>query len=144
MFECKLFAGWADMDFNSHMRNMAYLDKSADARMMFFAAQGFPMAEFRRLRLGPVVMRDEIEYYREFHLLDEVIVRMSLAGLSPDGARMAMRNDFYREDKLAARVTSFAGWLDLEKRKLAVPPDALRQAMERLERTEDFTELKPL
>ncbi|AOE83863.1 thioesterase [Pseudomonas sp. TCU-HL1] len=57
------------MDFNSHMRNTAYLDKSADVRMMYFAHRGFPMSEFRRLRLGPVVMKDEIEYFRECHLL---------------------------------------------------------------------------
>jgi acyl-CoA thioester hydrolase len=29
MYEKKLLAGWGDMDFNAHMRNTAYLDKSA-------------------------------------------------------------------------------------------------------------------
>ncbi|MDQ3231136.1 MAG: thioesterase family protein [Pseudobdellovibrionaceae bacterium] len=55
MFEKTLFAGWGDMDFNSHMRNTAYLDKSADVRMMFFSENNFPMVEFERLKLGPVV-----------------------------------------------------------------------------------------
>ena len=40
------------MDFNSHMRNTAFLDKSADVRMMYFAENGFPASEFSRLRLG--------------------------------------------------------------------------------------------
>ena len=40
-FERTLYAGWGDMDFNSHMRNTAYLDKSGDIRMMFFAENGF-------------------------------------------------------------------------------------------------------
>ena len=35
MYEKDFTAGWGDMDFNSHMRNTAYLDKSADIRMMF-------------------------------------------------------------------------------------------------------------
>ncbi|MES2756127.1 MAG: thioesterase family protein [Pseudomonadota bacterium] len=48
------------MDFNAHMRNTAYLDKSADVRMMYFAENGFPMAEFVRRKLGPVVMKDEV------------------------------------------------------------------------------------
>ena len=65
MYEKTLVAGWGDMDFNSHMRNTAYLDKSADVRMMYFAECGFPMAEFMRLKLGPVVMRDEVEFDRE-------------------------------------------------------------------------------
>jgi acyl-CoA thioester hydrolase len=58
MFERMLVAGWGDMDYNAHMRNTAYLDKSADVRMMYFAERGFPMAEFARLQLGPVVMKD--------------------------------------------------------------------------------------
>ena len=60
MYEKKLMAGWGDMDFNSHMRNTAYLDKSADVRMMYFADCGFPMSEFMRLRLGPIIMKATI------------------------------------------------------------------------------------
>ena len=33
LFERTLLAGWADMDFNSHMRNSAYLDKCSDVRV---------------------------------------------------------------------------------------------------------------
>ena len=55
VFEKLLFAGWGDMDFNSHMRNTAFLDKSADVRMMFFAENGFPTSEFMRRSLGPVI-----------------------------------------------------------------------------------------
>jgi len=60
MFVRRLRAGWGDVDFNAHMRNTAYLDKSADVRMMFFSENGFSMAEFVRLRIGPVVMKDEV------------------------------------------------------------------------------------
>ncbi len=40
MYSKTLYAGWGDMDFNSHMRNTAYLDKSGDVRMMFFSENG--------------------------------------------------------------------------------------------------------
>jgi acyl-CoA thioester hydrolase len=56
---------WGDMDFNAHMSNTAYLDVSADVRMMYFQEHGFPMREFERLRVGPVITRDELEYFRE-------------------------------------------------------------------------------
>lgn len=141
MYEKTLVAGWGDMDFNSHMRNTAYLDKSADVRMMYFADHGFPMSEFMRLRLGPVVMKDSIEYFREFQLLDEVSVTFSLAGLSDDGSRMMLRNDFYRKGTLAARVTSTGGWMDLAARKLVCPPDNLLKLLNALERSEDFSVL---
>ena len=41
MYEKTLIAGWGDMDFNSHMRNTAYLDKSADVRMMYLPTAAF-------------------------------------------------------------------------------------------------------
>lgn len=139
MFERKLVAGWGDMDFNAHMRNTAYLDKAADVRMMFFAEHGFPMSEFARLRIGPAIMKDEIEYYRETKLLEELRVTLALAGLADDGSRFRMRNDFYRADgKPVAKVTSAGGWLDLAARKLAPAPPAMLATLELLARTDDF------
>ena len=142
MFEKRLVAGWGDMDFNSHMRNTAFLDKSADVRMMFFSENGFPMEEFFRRRLGPVVRKDEIEYFKEVRLLEELRVTLAIAGLAADGSRFLLRNEFWRDDgQLAAKVTSAGGWLDLSLRKLAAPPEALLAALRSLPQTEDFQEL---
>ena len=143
MFERKVLAGWGDMDFNSHMRNTAYLDKSADVRMMFFSEHGFPTSEFMRLKIGPVVMKDEIEYFREVNLLEELKVTLAVAGLSPDGSRFAIRNEFFRSDgKPAARVSSTGGWLDLSTRKLIPAPTGLLSALKSLSRTNDYKELE--
>jgi acyl-CoA thioester hydrolase len=139
MFEKMLFAGWGDMDFNSHMRNTAFLDKCVDVRMMFFAENGFPMEELMRRRIGPVVMKDEVEYFKEVRLLDPLRVTLLSAGLAEDGSRFSLRNEFWREDgKLIARVTSSGGWLDLTTRKLIIPPEALLAALRSLTPTEDF------
>lgn len=142
MVEKTMYASWGDMDFNAHMRNTAYLDKSADLRMMHFAAYGFPMAEFIRLKIGPVGMKDEIEYFREIGLLEAVRVTMELVGLSADGSRCILRNEFWRQDgKLAARVTSSGGWLDLAQRRLVSPPAALLAAILAVPRAEDFHQI---
>ncbi|MES2317770.1 MAG: thioesterase family protein [Pseudomonadota bacterium] len=141
MYQKTMVAGWGDMDYNAHMGNTSYLNKSGDVRMMYFADCGFPMAEFARLQLGPVVMKDVVEYFREFHLLDEVVVTMSMAGLSEDASRMMLRNEFYRKGVLAARVTSTAGWLDLKNRKLICPPANLAQPLHDMARTDDFVVL---
>ena len=138
MYTKTLVAGWADMDFNAHMRNTAYLDKSADVRMMYFADNVFPMSEFARLKLGPVVMRDELEYFRECRLLDAITVTFGIAGLSEDASRMMLRNEFFRDGNVCARVTSTAGWFDLAARKLVVPPLDLAEPLRALERTGDF------
>jgi acyl-CoA thioester hydrolase len=142
LFSKTFHVGWGDMDFNAHMRNTAYLDMSADVRMMYFAEHGFSMREFERRRIGPVVMRDELEYFRELRLLEPVTVTLSLAALSRDAVRFALRNEFFKDDKKrVATVTSFGGWLDLEKRKLTSPPEQLAKLLDELPRCEDFREL---
>jgi acyl-CoA thioester hydrolase len=101
------------------------------------------MSEFVRLKLGPVVMKDEIEYRREVGLLQEITVTLAISGLSSDGGRLVMRNEFLRADgTLCAKVTSAVGWLDLSTRKLVAPPEALLAALRALPRTADFTALR--
>jgi acyl-CoA thioester hydrolase len=142
MYTKTLYAGWADMDFNSHMKNTAYLDKAADVRQMFLMENGFPMEEFLRLRIGPVVMKDEIEYFKEVGLQQQIKVTYALAGHAPDGSRFLLRHEIFRPDgTLSARVTSTGGWLDLAERKLVAPPPALLSAMNSLEKTSDFVVL---
>jgi len=140
MYSKRLYAGWGDMDFNAHMSNTAYLNKCGDVRMMLFAENGFPISELARLKIGPVAMRDELEYVKEVKLMQELIVTAALAGLSDDGSRWAIRHELMRtDDKLCARVTSTGGWLDLNARKLIVPPEDLLAVTKMLSRTEDFS-----
>ena len=143
-FSKTLHVGWGDLDANGHMANTAYLDKAADVRMYYFAEHGFPGREFARLAIGPVIRKDELEYFRELRLLDDIIVTLQVEALSVDGARFVLRNEFWRDDVLAARVTSSGGWLDLKGRKLVEPPDALRPLLDTAPRTADFRELDPL
>lgn len=143
MYEKTLYAGWRDMDYNSHMANTAYLDRAADVRMMYFSENGFSADEMLRLKIGPVVMKDEIEYFREVRLLQELRAGLSLAGLAPDGSRFMLRNEFaHANGKRCAVVTSTGGWLDLNARKLIAPPEALRAALAALPKVEGFHELR--
>ena len=142
MYIKTLYAGWADMDFNAHMKNTAYLDKSADVRQMFLIEHGFPVQEFSRLRIGPVVKKDEVEYFAEVHLQQQISVTYSIAGHALDGSRFLLRHEIFRPDgTLCARVTSLGGWLHLDERKLVAPPPQLLAVMNLLDRTEDFSVL---
>jgi len=139
VFEKTLYARWGDMDFNGHMKNTAYLDASADVRMMFFAEHGYSMRQFEESRYGPVIIRDELEYFRELRLLDPMRVTCETSGLSADGSRYRLVNQFFRLDgQRVARVTTHGGWLSFDTRKWIAPPDALREVMEQLHHTEDF------
>ena len=139
IFEKTFHVGWAHVDLNGHLGNYSYLSLAIDVRMFFFAENGFSAAEFQRQKIGPVVFKDEIEYYKEFHLLDPIRITFEGAAMSEDATHFRIRNDFYRADgRLAARLNSTGGWLDLERRKLTRPPEALAAAMRNLRRTDDF------
>jgi acyl-CoA thioester hydrolase len=143
-FTHRFRAGWGEMDYNAHMGNTAYLDLSADTRLMYFEASGFSAADFEHEEIGPVVLRDLIEYKAEIRLQEEFSVSLELAGISHDGSRFRLRNTFTRTDgRVAAVVTTDAGWLSLERRKLVAPPRRLLSAMNRLTRTDDYEDLPP-
>jgi acyl-CoA thioester hydrolase len=142
VYETPLETGWSDMDMNGHMANTAYLAKAVDVRLKFFAAHRLGVGEFARLRVGPVVMTDELAYFREVQLQETLRATLAVAGLAADGSRWRLRNEFLRADgTLAARVTSVGGWLDLEARKLVAPPPPLAAALAALGRTDDFAAL---
>jgi len=142
-FTIATLAGWADMDANAHMGNFAYLNKCVDARMGFFKQHGLPVAEFARRRIGPVVRRDELEYHREVGLHEPLTVTLALAGLAPDGSRFRIVNEILKADgRLAARIRSEGGWLDLESRKLIAPPADVLEALRAMPPAAEF-ELLP-
>jgi acyl-CoA thioester hydrolase len=142
-FEKSFHVAWAHLDANGHMANTAYLDICVDVRFSYFASQGFAPEDFAKGRIGPVVRRDEVDYYRELHLLQPIRVTLTLAGLSEDASRFRIRNEIFRDDgQVAARVTSLGGWFDLNGRKLVAPPEILATALRALERTEDFEVLQ--
>ena len=141
----QFLAGWGTMDSNGHVANTAYLDLAADARVAFFAEHGFPPTEFRRLAVGPVIRRDEVEYFREINLHDSVTVTFAMLALSPDGARFTLENEIWpTADRHAATVRSTGGWLNLRTRRLVTPPAALRDALMQVPRSREFVELSSM
>ncbi|MCB9592119.1 MAG: thioesterase family protein [Sandaracinaceae bacterium] len=139
-FSLSLFARWPDMDFNQHMRNAAYLGASEDCRMRFLAERGFPMREFQKRGIGPVILEDKLTYKKEIKLLEGFRVELALAGSTRDVRRLIVRNTILRDadDAVAAVVQSVVLWLDLAARKPVAPPDALRDVWLGLARTSDF------
>ena len=142
-FEKTFEISWAHLDANGHMANTSYILLAIDTRFAYFTSRGFTGKEFSTRRIGPVVRRDEIDYYRELHFQEQVKVNLLLAGLAPDASRFRIRNEIYREDgQLAARITSLGGWFDLNARKLVAPPDALADALRGITKAEDFEALE--
>lgn len=144
-WETTFVIGWASMDANGHFGNSAYLDLASDARMSFFAAHGVTFRDLQRLAIGPVIRKDELEYFREVHLHETVTVTVALLGLSPDAARFTIENEMRLPNgERSAVVRSSGGWLDLKARRLVLPPSELTAVMQQMPRADGFVELPPL
>ena len=136
---------WADCDVNGHMRNTAYSEYGTDTRVSYLAENGFTFEKFVEHRLGPVILHEALDYMREVRLGETIEVDFTLVGLSPDGARFKFEHDVWLPGKKkAARIVLAGGWMDLEKRKLRLPPDDLLRVLREGPRAEAFEEMKPL
>jgi acyl-CoA thioester hydrolase len=137
--EIHIRSRWGEIDSNGHMRNVAYLDISANSRMEFFNANGYTLTEFFGAGLGPVVLKDEIEYKREVRLGEDLTVTNELAGMSEDSTRFIFRNQFIKDNgKLACKISSLVAFFDIATRKTIAPPENLMRAILSLPRSEDF------
>ena len=122
---------WADCDANGHLRNTCYSEYAIEVRMAYLASHGFGLKDFREHGVGPVLIREEIDYLRECHMGEEVTVDFTALGLSPHGTRFKVGHEITRPDgKVAARLVIHGGWMDMKLRRLAPPPEALRRIME--------------
>ncbi|WP_151089033.1 acyl-CoA thioesterase [Hymenobacter baengnokdamensis] len=121
---------WAELDPNGHMRHSAYADFAADQRVSWLASLGFDIKRFGELRLGPILFREETKYLKELHGGEQIRVDGRVTAGTPDGSRWTIEHNLYKADgRLAATVTVDGAWLDLDRRKLTVPPAELAQAM---------------
>ena len=144
-FECQFEVRWADLDGNRHVRNTAFSEYATHTRFRLLAAHGFDQARLEALRFGPVMMREEIRYRREVRFGDAVVVTVRCAGLSADGSHWRVHQDVLRPDgKEAVALTIQGGWMDLDARKLVVPPPELAAVLESLPRTRDYEALPSL
>jgi len=136
---------WADCDANGHLRNTCYSEYAIEVRMAYLTAGGFGFAEMKAANVGPVLLREEIDYLRECHMGEELTVDFTTLGLSADGARFRMAHDVYKASgKKAARLIVSGGWMDLAARRLAPPPKRLKAILEAVPHGEEFEVLPSL
>lgn len=126
------------------MRHSAYNDYAAESRVRLFNAYGLSLIEFNKLNIGPVLFREETDFFKEITLSDDISVELLLKGFTENGERFKMQHKIYRGDgKLAAVINIYAAWMDLKKRKLTVAPKMIMDVLNQLDKTEDF-ELIPM
>jgi acyl-CoA thioester hydrolase len=136
---------WADCDANGHMRNTSYSEYAVDTRVSYLSEHGFGIDRVREAGLGPVIVREEIDYLREVRLGEIVRIDMVLLGLSPECGRFRYLHRFTKENgQPCARLVVSGGWMDLRARKLVPAPEPLAAVLRGISRSDEYAELPPL
>jgi acyl-CoA thioester hydrolase len=133
---------WSHLDANQHMRHSAYADFAAQSRIAVLEEIGLDYITFQKLRLGPILFREELIYLREVNLNDTLKITTELTKSKQDGSRWSMRHDIYRADGVKAAMVNVDGaWIDIVKRKLTPLPEELIKLFSRLPKSQDHEEI---
>jgi len=133
---------WSDFDPNRHMRHTAYNDYAAEARARFFISKNFSIEEFTKYNIGPILFHEETFFRKEIHMGEDISVNLKIAGLSANNERWKLTHEiFNQQGKLSAIIKVTGAWLDLTKRKLAIPPKEATMLFQEVEKTADFEEI---
>lgn len=138
-YTIKFATKWSDFDPNRHMRHTAYNDYAAEVRVRYFAAQNFSIEEFTKHNIGPILFTEETSFRKEVHLGEDITVNLKIIGLSENNERWKIEHEvFNAEGKLSAVIKVYGAWIDLEKRKLTVPPKEAQHLFDVAEKSTNF------
>ncbi len=130
---------WADIDQNRHLRHSVYYDYGAMARMEFLSSRGLTSSKLEELKIGPILFREECTFRREIKLEDKIRIDIEMVKSKHDFTRWSLRHNLYKEDgTVAAKLTIDGAWMDIEKRKLTVPPIFVQEIFAKFPKATDF------
>ena len=133
---------WSQVDANMHLRHSAYADFAAQARIALLDILGLEFKVFQKLRIGPILFREELQYKREVGMNDKIKITTMLTKSKPDGSRWSIKHELFRNDgTLAAIINVDGAWMDVMQRKLTKLPEDLALEFMKLPKSEDYVEM---
>lgn len=138
----KFTVRWSDLDANKHLGNSAYSTYLAQTRVAYLQHIGYNIATLEELNLSPIVLKEEISYYKEFRFGETVYVSFKLLRLSAEADLYTVEQSFYDEEgRQRAKNISTCAWLSSETRKRTTPPHELVEKMKQTAGSEPITTL---
>jgi acyl-CoA thioester hydrolase len=138
-FASRIEVRWSDLDPNFHVRHSAYYDYGASSRVEFLHRHGITAKFMQGHFFGPMLFREECVFRKEIRFSDIVTVDLKLRKARKDYSRWTILHHISINDNiLAAVVTVDGAWIDLNKRKLTVPPAEVGAAFEVMPKDEHF------
>lgn len=130
---------WADLDPNFHLRHSVYYDYGASCRIDFLETHGVTVQFMQQHYFGPIIFREECIFKREIRFGDNVTIDLKLLKARRDYSRWTVQHQLIKNDEiLAAIITMDGAWIDVEKRKLTVPPMEAQKAFDSMPKSELF------
>jgi acyl-CoA thioester hydrolase len=139
MFQQSIQIRWADIDANRHLRHSVYYDYGASMRMNALTSEGLSMRKLEELQMGPILFREEAIFKREIIFEDVITIDVQMVRSRRDFARWSLRHNFKKADGTLAAIINIDGaWIDLVKRKLAIPDPFIIHVFEKFPKADDF------
>lgn len=135
---------WSDVDANRHLGNFAYINMMSHTRMSLMSQIGFGHDALKNAGIGPILLREEIHYFREILPGTPIRISAALKRLSSDYQFFCFEHRFYTDGgKNAAYGEVTGSWMDLKKRKLAAPPQKLVEALDEIPKAAGYRLFRP-
>jgi acyl-CoA thioester hydrolase len=138
-FSIRLQVRWSDIDANRHLRHSVYYDYGALCRMEILSRIGLTTGRLEELAIGPILFREEAVFRREVIFEDNIRITAEIIKATPDYSRWSIRHTILKEDEtLAAVITVDGAWIDLSKRKLAIPDAFVQSTFDQIPKSKEF------
>ncbi len=138
-FICPVEVRWADLDPNFHLRHSVYYDYGAYCRIQFLAANHITAQFMHQHQFGPIIFREECIFKKEIRLEDTVTIDVCLIKGNRNFSRWSMQHQIFKNNEtLAAIITLDGAWLDVQKRKLTVPPEEVIRSFDHAPKSDTF------
>ena len=133
---------WAQVDANRHLRHSAYADFGAQARSNLLNKIGLSLERFAKDKIGPILFREELLYFKEIHLNENIKVSVELSKFNKSNARFSFKHLVYKENGVvAAQINVDGAWLNLSTRKLTNLPTEWLEILEKIPKSEDYQQI---
>ncbi len=130
---------WANLDPNMHLRHTAYNDYAAQTRLSYFIEFGLSVAKIQKAGIGPILFREDTRFLKEVKMGESIRVDCVVNGLRKDGSRWNIFHHIWRSDQeIAATIQVEGAWIDISRRKLAIPDEEVRDIMFSFPQSQDF------
>ena len=137
-FERPLHLRWSDLDPINHVRHSVYYDMAAQVRTELFLENDIRLQEMAERGFGPVLFEEKATFRRELRYGDPLIMNAAVLSLRKDYSRFRFLHEIWREEERCATVEVYGAWIDLNKRKLTIPPEDFLAKLRELPLAPDF------